>query len=240
MQPQLLALPLLVEWVILITTLAPIAFMGRFRAAPTAGIALWFAALLSAGLATIFALGLGVWSIVETWAALAISPAGSEAWLSALAVSFAPWLFLALAGISLALVNLKIEPLIQAARATQPLLEASLRPRLNFHGSAVFEIDLPVPLAMTSKGRIILSSQLRQLLSEAELDAVLWHERGHLALRHNQLKSLARFVRQLSPTLAASKALVFELEILSELAADHFALRHVDGPTLRSARKVFI
>lgn len=240
MQPQILAIPLLVEWVILVTTAAPLALAGRFRSRPTIGIALWFAAFLSAGLATVGALALGVWSIIQTWLSLSTNPAGSEAWLGALAISFAPWLILALAGISIALVNLRIEPLVNSARATEPILEASIRPVANFFGRSVFEIDVPVALAVTSKGRIILSSNLTALLTEDERGAVLWHELGHLKLRHNLLKGLARFIALLSPKLAASKALLVELDLLAELAADHFALKQVDAGTLRKARAHFV
>jgi Zn-dependent protease with chaperone function len=222
------------------STLAPVALVGRFRRRPNLGIAIWFLSLLSAGLAIAAVVALGIASIFQTWISLESNPAGSDAWLGALAISFAPWLIMALAGISLALVNLRIEPLIESARQSQPILEASLRPSSNFMGSPVFEIDLPVPLAMTSNGRIVVSSNLKSLLTEDELDAVLWHESGHLALKHNQLKTVARFVKLLSPGLAASKALVVELDVLAELAADGYALRRVESATLRKARSLFI
>ena len=240
MQSQLLAIPVLVEWVILITTLAPMVFVGRFRRRPNLGIAIWFLSLLSAGLAGLAALGFGLVSIFTTWVSLSNSPAGSEAWIGALAISFAPWLIIALAGISIALVNIRVEPLIESARETQPIFDATLRPITSFFGVPVFEIDLPVALAIASNGRIVVSSNLKSLLSADEFDAVLWHEAGHLALQHNRLKAVARFVKLLSPGLAASKALVIELEVLAELAADGYALRRVEPDTLRKARSLFI
>jgi Zn-dependent protease with chaperone function len=239
-QSQLLAIPVLLEWVVLITTLAPMVFVGRFRSRPNLGIAIWFLSLLSAGLALASVAALGVVSIFNTWVSLETQPAGSQAWLGALLISFAPWLIMALAGISLAMVNLRIEPLIESARQSQPILDASMRHLTNFMGKAVFEIDLPVALAMTSKGRIVVSNNLKVLLKEAELEAVFWHETGHIALRHNELKAVARFVKLLSPGLAASKALVRELDELAEKAADGYALRRVDATTLSKARAIFI
>ncbi|MEY4060481.1 MAG: hypothetical protein RIQ31_143, partial [Actinomycetota bacterium] len=56
---------------------------------------------------------------------------------------------------------------------------------------------------------------------------------------HFALKRLARFVRLLSPGLAASTALVSEVERLCEIAADCFALEHKEAPALLGARAAF-
>jgi Zn-dependent protease with chaperone function len=237
----LLFIPIALEWVILVTTLAPIFLPSRrlFFKFPNLGLGVWFVALLSAGLSAAAAILITIWSLIETWLVLESNPAGSANWLAAFWVSFAPWLILAAAGITLAIINLRIEPLVAAAKQTQPLFDGALRPKQNFMGVEVLELALPVAIAFTRNRQIVLSSQVQVLLSNAQYEAVLWHELAHIRGKHNALKRLAGFVRTLSPRLAASKALVAEVDVLCELAADKKALRRVDAETLASARQIF-
>ncbi len=242
MTAPLLIIPIALEWVILVTTLAPIFLPSRrlFLKFPVIGLFVWFATLLSAGIAALIALAVTIWSVAETWVALEATPAGSANWLAAFWVSFAPWLMLAAAGISLALVNLRIEPLVAAAKQTAPLFDGALRPVQNFMGVEVCEISLPIAVAFIRNRQIVLSSGVRQVLTQEQFEAVLWHELAHVRGNHNSLKRLAGFVRTVSPRLAASKALVTQVEILCELAADKSALKRVDARTLTSARKIFL
>jgi Zn-dependent protease with chaperone function len=237
----LILIPIALEWVILVTTLAPILLPSQrlFLKYPTLGLATWFATLLSAGIAALLALAVAVWSLIETWLTLEANDALSANWLAAFWVSFAPWLMLAAAGISVALINLRIEPLIIAAKQSQPLFEGALRPVGNFNGVQVLEISLPVAVAFTRNSQVVISSIVREVLTEEQFQAVLWHELAHIQGRHNSLKKLAGFVRTLSPKLAASKALVAEVDQLCENAADRRALRKVDAETLKSARSLF-
>lgn len=242
MNPPLLLIPIAVEWVILITTLAPIFLPTRklFLRVPTLGLGIWFASFLSAGIATATALIVSIWSVVATWLTLEANPALSPNWLLAFGISFAPWLMLALGGISLALINLRIEPLIHFARKTHPQFQSALRPVQNFMGKEVFELPLSLPVAFTRRGQIIVSTAVRDSLPDDEFQAVLWHELAHIALKHNSLKSLAGFVQSISPGLAASKALVIQVDALCEIAADKRALRNVDPETLHRARSIFL
>lgn len=241
MTAPLIIIPIALEWVILVTTLAPIFLPSRrlFFKFPNLGLFTWFAALLSAGVAALAASSVMVWSIIETWLALEANPAGSPSWLAVFWASFAPWLILAAAGISLAVINLRIEPLVVAAKQTQPLFEGALRPVQNFMGVEVFEIALPFAVAFTRNRQIVVSSVVREVLTDGQFEAVLFHELAHIRGNHNALKKLAGFVRTLSPRLAASKALVVEVDLLCELAADKRALREVEAQTLQSARRIF-
>lgn len=241
MTAPLLIIPIALEWVVLVTTLAPVLYPGKkfMRRHPRTALAIWFGTLLSAGIATAMALLIATWSIYDTWILLEANPAGSQNWLLALLVSFAPWLMLAITGVSIALINLQIEPMISAAKNTQPLLGAASKPVMNFMGAEVCEVQLPIALAMTSRSQILISKTLRQAATDEQLDAVLWHELAHLKQNHFALKALAAFVRLLSPRLAASKALVAEVHELCELAADQAALKKVNEPTLRSAHSLF-
>ena len=111
---------------------------------------------------------------------------------------------------------------------------------MNFNGYRVLQIELPVMVAAVAKGRILVSTTASRTLRESELHAVLWHEIGHLRGRHNQLKLLAGFIRIVSPWLIASKALVNEVDRLSEIDADRFALEHVDEELLSATRSKFL
>jgi len=235
-----LIIPIAVEWVILVTTAAPLLLVGRFDRHPRLGLTVWFATFLSSGIATIFAIGIAVASIFETYLKLALNPVGSSGWLSTIAVSFAPWLILAISGIALALTNQRLEPVLANAREVSPMLDAALRPWMSFQDYQVMRIELPIMVAAVASGKILISTSAARTLRESELHAVLWHEIGHLRGRHNQLKQLAGFVRSLSPWLVASQALVNEVHRLAELDADRFALRHVSPELLSATRSKFL
>lgn len=239
MNAPLLLIPLALEWVILVTTLAPIILVGKFEKTPSLGIAIWFVTFLSAGVAVLTSLGVLVWEYFETVSVLSGEEFGGEAWAVALVISFAPWLTLALAGISLAIINQKLEPLVTTAKSVGPLLDLSKTPFQKFEGIKVFTIDLPFAYALATKKEILISSFALATLDKRQLKAVLWHELGHVKKSHYAIKQLARTIRELTPRLAASRALVAEVERLVELAADHYALRKVDLKTLSAARQIF-
>lgn len=235
-----LLIPIAIEWVILVTTLAPIVLVGRFDARPKLGLTLWFGSLLSSGLAAAIALAVAFSSIFSTYAKLLETPFGSTDWQSTLAVSFAPWLILAISGVALALINQRLEPLIIVARESKPLIDAAAKPWMTFEGHEVCTIEVPIFLAATARGRILISKIAAEALDELELQAVLWHEVGHIRGRHNALKQLASLVRLLSPWLTVSRALVPEVDRLVEIDADVYALRHVDPELLTSTRRRFL
>ena len=235
-----LLIPIAIEWVILVTTLAPLVLVGRFDARPKLGLTIWFGSLLSSGLAAAVALAVAFTSVFNTYAKLLETPFGSTDWQSTLVVSFAPWLILAISGIALALINQRLEPLINVARESKPLIDAAAKPWISFEGYEVFTIELPIFLAATVRGRILISRLAAEALDERELQAVLWHEVGHIRGRHNAFKQLASLVRLLSPWLTASKALVLEVDRLVEFDADVYALRHVHSDLLHATRNRFI
>ena len=235
-----LLIPIAIEWVILVTTLAPVVLVGRFDARPRLGITLWFGSLLSSGLAAAMALAVAFTSVFSTYVKLLETPFGSADWQSTLVVSFAPWLILAISGIALALINQRLEPLIIVARESKPLIDAAAKPWMTFEGHEVSTIEVPIFLAATARGRILISKIAAEALDELELQAVLWHEVGHIRGRHNALKQLASLVRLLTPWLTASKALVLEVDRLAEFDADDYALRHVDQELLTSTRRRFL
>ncbi len=234
-----LLIPLALEWVLLITTLAPIAFTNRFTLRPRLGLAVWFSSIISAVLATGLAFSVAIWSYFDTLAALTSNQFAGAKWFWALAVSFGPWVALALGGVSLVLIQTRLEPAVEAARQIAPVFDLAKKPFQNFHGVPVFAIDLPFAFAVAGRDQVIISTALPNLLNHDEFEAVLWHEVGHVRGHHFEIKKLARLVRALSPRFAASKALVAEVERLCELSADAYALKHKTAPALESARAAF-
>ena len=232
-------IPLALEWVILVTTLAPLLLVGKFTSSPRLGITIWFLAFLTSGVAIVLALIVSVWAYAETVTALNKNEFGGQVWLASLAVSFAPWLALAAGGVSLAIVNQKLEPIVVAAKEVEPLLHHSKTPLLNFMGVPVSTVELPFAYALATNREILISKFAVDHLSRNELEAVLWHEVCHVKEKHFAMKRLARLIRELSPALTASRALVGEVERLVEIAADKHALEKVSAPTLTMARKLF-
>lgn len=239
MKAPLIVIPLALEWVLLITTFVPLGLVGRFRRHPNLGIAIWLTAFLTAGLAVGSAIVTSIWAFAETYGVLRHNVFGGEQWLTAWVISFAPWLAMAVGGVSLALVNQKIEPLLATASYLKPLLASSKSPLFQFEGVPVATVELPFCYSFATNQEILISKFAVETLTRKELDAVLWHELFHVQKKHFALNSLVRFIRELTPGLAASRALANEIEKLAEIAADKFALAHVDSVTLANARNRF-
>ncbi|MEY4450312.1 MAG: hypothetical protein RLZZ304_687 [Actinomycetota bacterium] len=246
MTPTAYLLPLCVEWVILVTSLVPLVGWRGGNKHPNIAIFALFAALASAIVAALTAMVLAAFSVADLWTALAAEPVSEHdagTVVRALFAAMAPWALLALAGITIAIVNLRIEPALQAARELHPRLEAAITPAADFQGVATGIVRAPAVLSFTTRtaGRatILLSSRAIDVLTDAEREAVLWHELGHIRGRHNALKLVAQALRQVAPRIAASAVLVDRLETLCEVAADNFAAKHVNRQTLMTARAKF-
>jgi Zn-dependent protease with chaperone function len=239
-------LPLCVEWVILVTTLVPMLAWRFGDSRPNLAIGALFSTLGSAVVATALALLLASSSVLDLWSRLSAEPASQHrtaAILPALLTAMAPWALLALAGITIAIVNLRIEPAISAAKALHPRLASAVEVTGEFGGVLIGVVTAATALSFTTKiaGKqcIVVSSAALATLTDAELEAVYWHELGHIRGRHNSLKLVAQALQQVVPRIAASRVLVARLDALAELAADNFALKHVNRQTLLAARAKF-
>ncbi len=106
-------------------------------------------------------------------------------------------------------------------------------------GRGVVIIDHPMPYAFCLGGRhprVVVTSGLTRLLNEAEIQAVLAHEAGHLAQRHHICLSVsdALFLALGRPFVGFRNALP-QVRVLLELSADDFARRHAGDEALRAA-----
>ena len=79
---------------------------------------------------------------------------------------------------------------------------------------------------MATGQEIVVSDYLVQDLSNEELDAVLWHELGHIRGRHRLLKSIARGVAVLTSPMSISRVFRESVDALCEEAADNFAKKN--------------
>lgn len=224
----------LVEYVLLVTTAAPMFLVSRFRSSPNLGIAAWFLLFFSVVLATAVSLALASWSIFETYARL---QAEEELWFTLLA-SVAPWILLGFAGILLAIANQKLAPLFLQGKRVDYLAMIAPKEQFEYCGVRVFELAVPGYFALTKGSSIYLSGAALEL-PPGRLEAVLRHEYGHIRLGHKHLKWFTALAIQLVPWFAVSRAFNSEVERLCELAADNYALRKVSAKDLLEARKLF-
>ena len=233
------------EWVLLVTLVAPAALSSRswVESKPKIGLTIWFTSFLSAGLATLSAILISVLVAFRAWFTMNSQPLGSKNWLIALGISFLPWIFLALGGIGLALVNHRLSPLFESAREIHDGLGNVLTPSNWFAGYPVACVELPVKFAFTGrfngKQVIVISRGVLSALTQEEIEAVLWHEVGHIKGGHNALKKVASLTYSLAPFIKASAIFVAQVEVLCEIEADLFALTKVRQEVLNSAHRSF-
>jgi Zn-dependent protease with chaperone function len=99
-------------------------------------------------------------------------------------------------------------------------------------------LEHPEPAAYCVAGRhptVILTSGAVRALDRGQLDAVLAHERAHLAGRHHRLLAMARIGRQVLPFLPLMRDAQAQVARLIELHADDAAIRTRDPRALATA-----
>lgn len=82
---------------------------------------------------------------------------------------------------------------------------------------------------------VILTTGALHVLDPCQLDAVLAHERAHLAWRHHRLLAMARIGRRVIPFLPLMRDAEAQVERLVELHADDAAVRARDPASLATA-----
>ena len=99
-------------------------------------------------------------------------------------------------------------------------------------------VEHPQPAAYCVAGRhptVILTTGALQALDPAQLDAVLAHERAHLAGHHHQLRAMARIGRQVLPFIPLMREADAQVTRLAELHADDAAAQTRDPGPLATA-----
>lgn len=238
MQPSLVFIPLALEWVVIASTIAPL-WLGLFSSRPRLGILAWLSLFASVVFASLIAIVIAIWAVVYNFVNL---DQHKQDLALTLIYSIAPWLLFVMAGVAITLINQRLEPTLIGLKKllTNPFLPA--KPLMQFEDVTVQVIELDVFFAIAlsrPKARIVISRTALDSLSGDELNAVLWHEYGHLRQRHNVLKGLANAVALLTGFVRASKVMSSEVSRLCEVAADQYATRRVSAEIVKSARAKF-
>jgi Zn-dependent protease with chaperone function len=99
-------------------------------------------------------------------------------------------------------------------------------------------VDCAQPAAYCVAGphpTVILTTGALQVLQPDQLDAVLAHERAHLAYRHHHLLAIARIGSQILPFIPLMRDAATQITRLVEMHADDAATGARDGAPLASA-----
>ncbi|RMG60913.1 MAG: hypothetical protein D6713_01555 [Deltaproteobacteria bacterium] len=110
------------------------------------------------------------------------------------------------------------------------------RERLDFPASVpVFAVDSNHPIAFTAgifRKRIFVSRKLVETLTHNELRCILLHEEGHVRLNHTLKRLILRNLLRPLLFIPGRKRIYREYQILTELAADRFAVTRGTDPIL--------
>jgi beta-lactamase regulating signal transducer with metallopeptidase domain len=216
---------------------AALARAGWPRRDPLVALVCWQAVGLAGGLSIIGALlvhGLAPWghSLPEAWWHWVTRQPAEET------VRGDHWVAQTLAAVlALELLGVLLLSLVRTARTRQrhrALLELVVRPAPADADTRL--LDHPAPVAFCIPGArplLVLSSGMVAELDDGQLEAVVAHERAHLAEHHHLL--LLPFVawRAALPVLPAADRAHDEVRDLVEMRADDVALRSLGGADAR-------
>jgi beta-lactamase regulating signal transducer with metallopeptidase domain len=101
-------------------------------------------------------------------------------------------------------------------------------------GMVVLEDDRPLVYCLPGRDRVVVTSGALSRLDQAELQAVLAHERAHLSARHHLVIMLARLLPDAFPGIRFLALAADRIGDLAEMAADDSAARHHRLPLARA------
>lgn len=230
--------------VILFAIVFPLFLRTRFRSHPALGVTLWIAVSIGLLVSVVIALSIGLVSVVETYLTLSSKVDINQDLLAILFISFIPWIGLGGTGILLALISMRLEPMISMARRAEDKINIFESTKELFHGVPVIFLPIDAAIAFTKTiggvGKIVLSTKTKALLTDAELEAVLMHELQHLKRNHLILKKITGRLSSWLPWLIFATAIHSELHELLELDADAAAAKHIELIHLNQARSKFL
>lgn len=102
-------------------------------------------------------------------------------------------------------------------------------------GMTVLENDRPAVYCVPGRKRIVCTTGALDRLDKRQLQAVLAHERAHLAGRHHLVIMLARVLQRAFPGIRLLATAADEIGCLVEMAADDSAVRQGHGLSLARA-----
>lgn len=213
---------------------APALLRGRWiDRSPRLALALWHAGAVSvlsaAALATIACFANGV--MLRNWLAALTGRSGGIGVLAAAAALAVPGYLIGRLGLAARCVAVR--------RRSERRRHLELVCLLGRHDpeldATVIPVDVPSAYCVPGARRIVLTEGALAILGDAELRAVLAHERAHLAGRHHLLLAWADVLRQAFPTVPLFGTIRPITAHLVELLADDQTVRRVSGERLATA-----
>lgn len=233
---------LLLVYAVLAMILTPVVVTRRrwTSTLPRTAILVWIGALGSGAVAMLASLGCAIAAASMLAARPERERLSLHAVLSGVGLTLAACLMTALCG---GVACVLLYRLVSGAAARR-----RLRTGIDTHARRTPAAGVPTVVvrseersAVSVPGRrpvIVVSSALRDALTPAELEAVVEHERGHLAQRHHLLLQLADLQYRCAPALPCARSLEGSIQLLVELAADDHAARRCGRRTLARALRV--
>ncbi|WP_375385472.1 M56 family metallopeptidase [uncultured Microbacterium sp.] len=198
---------------------------------PRLALAAWHTALALGVLAVLTSIGLAV-------AATLSAPHATDAAV-AVVQTIAGWCALGVLGAGLVVIAVGSDEIIGAGRRTfgDVLTLPHTSERLDRH-TVLLTCRSDEAFACAIPGRdaaVVISTELRSILTPAQLRAVVAHERAHLRGRHYLALRLAELNRTCLPSSRAGKQLLRATALLVELIADDEAARRAGAVHLANA-----
>ncbi|MFI8592872.1 M56 family metallopeptidase [Microbacterium sp. NPDC078428] len=205
---------------------------GRWQVRfPRLALAAWHAAL---GIGLIALLG----SVVAAVSATLSAQHAADA-TAGIVQTVAGWTALGAVGAGLVIIGTNSDELVGAGRRAfgDVLSLPHTRERLDRRTTLITcRSDEPFACAIPGPdAAVVVSTMLREILTPAQLRAVVAHERAHLRGRHYLAVRLAELNRACVPSARAGKRLLRASSLLVELIADDHAARRAGAVHLANA-----
>jgi Zn-dependent protease with chaperone function len=231
--------------------LTPLTRRGR---SARAGLAAWVAAMTGALGAGLAALGLAIWVTVADWPQLTQTLCRSVAGEACTPAVYRSALYQA--GVAALALVLTLAAVVAAWRCARRVQRSGAQTRTHARAallvgraldgadprpaprSRTVVLDDQRPAAYCVAGRpaaIVVTSGALAVLEPSQLNAVLAHERAHLACRHHALTTAVRGLAAAFPGVPLFTRAGPEVDRLSEMAADDSAARSAGRVTVASA-----
>ena len=121
--------------------------------------------------------------------------------------------------------------LVSSSEKAVPHLRSRCSAPMGGHGLRILDVDQPMAYCLPGvRSRVVLSEGALNTLSDAEIAAILTHERAHLRARHDLVLEMFTAVHAAFPRLVRSGNALSAVRLLIELLADDAAVRTA-GPT---------
>ncbi|MDI6024070.1 M56 family metallopeptidase [Leucobacter sp. UT-8R-CII-1-4] len=217
---------------LIMSLLAPLVLtIGRWQLLhPRTALTAWFGALFT-GVALILA-GLAI-SVIG-----AVSAPDYVGGTESLLLTVVAWFGLGVFGAVATMVSVSSEPIVEARREALKVMAPVARSREARQGFILVRFDSDEAVAFAVPGRrpeIFISSAVEDLLSKAQLGAVLAHEYAHLRHHHGWALRIAAVNAFCLGRLRPGRDLHRATKLLVELAADDAAARQAGAANLANA-----